>query len=193
MPSPKLSLQAEPPERSSVVDDTPRAMSPREERRVIEPRTAARRQRRSARMRLRASSSGQALVEFALVVPMALLLFVGIIEVSHYYYARLTLRHSVLEATRFAVTGSQLEDAESGDTLTRAESITRILQSAAPALPVDLERLSIEPPDGGGPGEIVRLSATYSYGFSLPLIRKFFPERVEFTVTSAMKNEPIFQ
>jgi hypothetical protein len=132
-------------------------------------------------------------VEFALVVPMALLLFVGIIEVGHYYYARLTLRHSVLEATRFAVTGSQLQDPESGDTLTRAESISRILRLAAPALPVDLERLSIEPPDGGGPGEIVRLSATYSYGFSLPLIRQFFPERLEFTVSSAMKNEPIFQ
>jgi hypothetical protein len=160
---------------------------------VDESGGTARRRGLAGRARLGRSASGQALVEFALVVPMALLLFVGIIEVSHYYYARLTLRHSVLEATRFAVTGSLLEDPESGDTLTRAESITRILRSAAPALPVDLERLSIEPPDGGGPGDIVRLSATYSYGFSLPLIRRFFPERLEFTVTSAMKNEPIFQ
>jgi hypothetical protein len=123
---------------------------------------------------------------------MALLLFVGIIEVSHYYYARLTVRHSVLEASRFAVTGNQIEDGETGDTLSRSESIVQILQAASPTVPVDLEQLVIDPEDGGGPGEIVRISATYQYDFSLPLISRFFPEGLEFTISTAMKNEPFF-
>lgn len=117
----------------------------------------------------------------------------GIFELSSYFYARLTLRHSVLEASRFAITGSQMEDEESGDTLSRAASIARAFQRAAPTVPVDLESLLIDPPDGGQPGEIVTISATYRYEFFLPLVDQFFPSGVEFTVKTAMRNEPSFQ
>ena len=148
---------------------------------------------RTGLRRLRGCPAGQALVEFALVVPIVLLLFVGIFEVGHYYFARLSLRHSVLEAGRYAVTGNQLIDEETGDTVSRAASIEHMLRRAAPTVPVDLERIVILPPDGGAPGEIVRVSATYSYAFSLPMIGKFFPEGLDFTVSTAMKNEPFFR
>ena len=132
-------------------------------------------------------------MEFALVVPMVLLLFMGIFEVSNYFYARLTVRHSVMEASRFAVTGAQVEDPASGDTLSRAASIAEVFRRAAPTVPVDLEQLAITPPDGGQPGEIVTIVATYRYDFSLPLVDQFFPEGLEFTVRTAMRNEPSFQ
>ena len=127
------------------------------------------------------------------MIPMVLLLFMGIFEVSSYFYTRLTLRHSVMEASRFAVTGSRVADEASGDTLSRAASIAEIYRRAAPTVPVDLERLTIDPPDGGQPGEIVTVAATYSYDFSLPLVDQFFPDGLEFTVTTAMRNEPSFQ
>lgn len=124
---------------------------------------------------------------------MVLLLFMGIFELGNYFYARLTLRHSVLEASRFAITGSRMEDEATGDTLTRAASIAEVFRRATPTVPVDLERLAIDPPDGGAPGEIVTVSATYRYDFSLPLVDQFFPDGVEFTVKTAMRNEPSFQ
>ena len=136
---------------------------------------------------------GQSLVEFALVIPMVLLLFLGVFEISTYFYTRLTLRHSVMEASRFAITGARIEDEISGDTLSRAESIAEIYRRAAPTVPVDLEALVIDPPDGGQPGEIVVVTATYSYDFSLPLVDQFFPDGVEFNVRTAMRNEPSFQ
>ena len=194
------------PSRNAILEDQIKVLSkrmrnPRSEFRAArdhsgaagcEPDVAEPRPKRTLRARGGRGTAGQALVEFALVVPMALLLFVGILEMSHYYFARMTLRHSVLEATRFAITGSQVEDPESGDTLSRGESIVHILQAASPTMAIDMESLVIEPPNGGGPGEIVRISATYQYGFSLPLIGKFFPEGLDFTVSTAMKNEPYF-
>lgn len=136
---------------------------------------------------------GQSLVEFALLIPLVLLLFLGIFEISSYFYTRMTLRHSVMEASRFAITGAQVEDESSGEPMTRAASIAEVYRRAAPTVAVDLERLTIDPADGGQPGDIVTISATYSYDFTLPMVDQFFPDGLEFTVKTAMRNEPSFQ
>lgn len=80
------------------------------------------------------SESGQGLVEFVLVIPLVLLLFFGIFQFAHYYSTRLSLRHTVREAARFAVTGNVLQDS-TGQNLTRERSIQQIILSASPHLP----------------------------------------------------------
>ena len=64
---------------------------------------------------MRRNTSGQSLVEFAIVLPLLLLVFFGIFEFGRFYFTKLTLQHAVREATRFAITGNVLADPETGD------------------------------------------------------------------------------
>jgi PKD repeat protein len=48
---------------------------------------------------------GQGLVEFALILPLLLLMFFGIIEFGRIFQAYLTVQHAAREAARYAVTG----------------------------------------------------------------------------------------
>lgn len=142
--------------------------------------------------RMRGKPRGTATVEFVMTMPMVLLLFVGIFEFSRHYYVRLNVRNAVAEAARFAATGQTLLDAE-GEEMTRAESIVSVIISRARGLNLDVDGIVIEPADGGGPDEIVRIQAGYRFEFmAAPLIGQFAPPVIEFTVATTFKNEPVF-
>lgn len=137
--------------------------------------------------------AGQGLAEFVLAAPILLLLIFGILEFGRHYYTRLTLRHAVAEAARFAVTGNQLTDPESGEPIPRAESIRQVIAARTDRLGLEPEQITLDPPDGGGPEEIVRIDVRYRFEFILPPVARFFPDRsVEFTISTAMRNEPFF-
>lgn len=137
-----------------------------------------------------ASSSGQGLLEFALVLPLVLFLFFGVFEFGRFFYAKLTLQHAVAEAARFAVTGNVLADTL-GNPLTRANSIVQVITRSAQNLDVDLDRVVINPADGGGPSDLVTISASFSFKFVIPGYDKLTPDgELEFQVSTAMKNEP---
>ena len=53
--------------------------------------------------RLRRNEKGQALVEFALVMPILLLLLCGIIDFGWIYYNQITLNNAAREGARYAV------------------------------------------------------------------------------------------
>ena len=134
---------------------------------------------------------GSALVEMALVTPMLLVLFASIFEFGRMFHTRLTARHAVIEATRFAVTGNQLTDEDTGDAIDRATSIRRIVSERAYGLPVVPESIVIDPADGGGPEDVVRITLNYSYDYSLPGFMDVLPE-MRFSVAAAMRNEPFY-
>lgn len=142
--------------------------------------------------RLIRCSRGSAMVEMALVTPMLLMLFASIFEFGRMFHTRLTARHAVIEATRFAITGNQLTDEESGDALDRATSIRRMVTQSAYTLPVTPESIDIDPADGGGPEDIVRITLTYSYDYALPGFMDVLPH-MTFTVATAMRNEPFYE
>ena len=136
------------------------------------------------------SSSGQGLVEFALVLPLVLFLFFGVFEFGRFFFARMTMQHAVAEATRFAVTGNVLSDTL-GDPMTRAKSIIQVIAKNARDLDVDVDRIVIDPSDAGGPGDVVRVSASFTFQFIVPGYNKLTPDgELEFQVSTAMKNEP---
>lgn len=54
---------------------------------------------------MRRNGKGQALTEFALILPLLLLLLLGIIEASRAIWAYITVQQAAREATRYAVTG----------------------------------------------------------------------------------------
>ena len=155
---------------------------------VIAHKVGMKIRRRGSKNRDRA---GQAIVEFALAVPIVLFIVFSAFEMGFYFFSKVTVRHSVLEATRFAVTGNKL--IVQGDTLSRADAIVYIIQSKAQDIQVDLDGIQVDPPDGGGPEDLVRISVTYRYVFWLPFMDAFFPEgSTDFTVSTVMKNEPFF-
>ena len=138
----------------------------------------------------RRCSRGSALVEMALVMPMLLVLFGSVFEFGRVFHTRLTARHAVIEATRFAVTGNLLTDS-AGMPVDRAASIRRIVAERAYTLPITPQAIVIDPADGGGPEEVVRVTLTYSYEYSLPGFMDVLPA-LQFTVAAAMRNEPFF-
>ncbi len=128
-----------------------------------------------------------------MALPLVLMLLAGIFEFGRHFYTRLTLRHAVAEAARFAVTGNVLIDPQTGQPMTRATSIVQVLVDRARDLQVDVSRIRLTPPDGGQPGQIVQITATYRYHFVMAPIARFFgPGFVDFTVSTAMMNEPSF-
>ena len=143
--------------------------------------------RRSFMSRLRRSQSGSGLVEFGVVFPLLMIVFLGIFEFSRHFYTRLTIRHAVAEATRFAVTGTVLTDPNTGTPLSRVESIKRVITEAASQLSVDVNNISIA---DGGPEQIVQVSVTFNYVYALPYMDHLAP--VDFTISTAMRNEPYF-
>lgn len=116
-----------------------------------------------------AACSGQAMVEFALIVPIFVLMLVGLFDVGRAVYAYNTVNNAAREAGRLAIV-DQYED----------HVVDRAVDAAAG---IDIERddvsVSYELPNGGacthvGEDEIVRCVAVvavpYVYEAATPLI-----------------------
>ncbi len=144
--------------------------------------------------RMRRNTSGQSLVEFAIVLPLLLLVFLGIFEFGRFYFTKLTLQHAVREATRFAITGNVLADPETGDPMDRVNSIVRVILDNTKNLDVDLDGVTITPADGGGPEDIVRVRVDFQYDLTVPLIQNIVPDgHVNFSFSTAMRNEAFYE
>jgi hypothetical protein len=128
-----------------------------------------------------------------LAIPLVLFLFFGIFELGRHYYTRLTLQDAVAQAARFAVTGRSLDDPDNPDAqLTRAESIEHVITQSAVNLGVTVEQITIEPPDGGAPADVVRVGVQYEYEFLFAPIGQLLSPLKNIVITTAMKNEPAF-
>jgi Flp pilus assembly protein TadG len=133
--------------------------------------------------------SGQALVEFTLVLPLLLVLFFSIMEFSLYFYTRVSLRHVVRESARFAVTGNVLSDS-AGKPMSRAKSVEYMILTGAPAVKLTSSNITMTPADGGGPGQVVRINVSYAYTAKLPPFALLFPNgRLMINVATVTKNE----
>jgi hypothetical protein len=141
---------------------------------------------------MKTKNKGQGLVEFALILPLLLLVVFLIIEAARAFQAWNMLRNSAEDAVRYAVTGQQ----ESG--ISRLESIKTQAVDAVRGLPISVVEVDGEPyinydtPDAlivrvfggnppeddnpGGPGERVLVEACYNFRLLTP----FFADRAPF-------------
>lgn len=142
--------------------------------------------------RVRRCTRGSALVEMALVTPLLLVLFSAVFEFGRMFHTRLTARHAVIEATRYAVTGNQRTDPDTGEPIDRPTSIKQVLSERAYTLPVVPDAVTISPADGGGPEEVVTVTLTYTYDYAMPGFMDVLPA-MQFTVAASMRNEPYFE
>ncbi len=139
------------------------------------------------------SLRGQGLVEFVLALPVFVILFFGIYEFSRYYSTRLWIRNAVAEGARFAATGNELIDEETGDPLGRSVSIRNTILSKVSRFGVTGGDITLDPADGGGPEDVVTVSLEYEYEVAIPLIERVIGRDVlEFSIATSMRNEPFF-
>jgi Flp pilus assembly protein TadG len=142
-------------------------------------------------------SSGNSIVEAAIITPLMLLLTFAIIDFSSLFYAYMALENGVSQAARFAITGN----VNNGQT--REQSIRAAMRDATPTLTLADSAFAFShmPPGGtvwesgtGDPGDISRVTVTYPWELMTPLVNVFFPSgRLVINVESAMLNEPRFE
>jgi Flp pilus assembly protein TadG len=141
------------------------------------------------------STCGTTLLEFALVLPIFVLLLLAIADFARLFYVEMTLQNAVREAGRYAITGNHVPDPNhQGQTLSRVKSITQIAQQAAMGLDVsNLQIVSVNGGSGnaGGPGDTVTISLATNLKLLTPIIAQFFKNGVySFTVSVSFRNEP---
>jgi hypothetical protein len=122
-------------------------------------------------------------VEFALVLPVFLILILGIVDFGRYFFVQHTIQYATREGARFALVG------KSTGGLDRTSSIVRVIKHyAAPAVDPDDLSIAIFPvtdsygdpdnwqdtQDAGHPGAIMRVRTKYPLYFLTPIIGDFF-------------------
>ncbi len=141
---------------------------------------------------LLARRRGQSLVEFAFAIPIAVFLLLSVVEMGRHFYTRATVRHAVLEASRYAITGQTLIDPNTGQPMTRGASIKQVLIDKATSLNVDVDDITINPPGGGNPDDLVTITLDYQYQFGGGMLPSWFPSTMLISVSTTVKNEPLF-
>jgi len=155
-------------------------------------------------LRLLRDVSGVNLLEAAIITPLLLIITFGIVDFASMFYAYLALENGVSLATRYAVTGNQMDDPSNpGTVLSRTDSIKLAMRQATPTLTIPDGAFSFSHlPQGsttwvggvGGPNDIEKVTVQYTWNLMTPLIRPFFPGgMIQIQVDSAMKNEGRFQ
>ena len=125
---------------------------------------------------------GTTVVEFALVLPLFLMLIFAIVDFGWYFF----VQHTVQFATR---EGTRLAQVLSGDPETRIEAIiTKIQENASLAINPDKLHIYIYPvdpsnpvdqeiQDAGDPGDYMRVRTTYTYQSLTPMISPLFKDK----------------
>lgn len=143
---------------------------------------------------------GQAVVETTFAFLIFLLMFYSIVEFSHLLYAKLTLQHALRETGRYMVTGRTASDKQGKD-IPRAAAILNVFCSNLIATGLKcpdfgpqfnltcLDKPCTEP--GGGPEQMVLVTATFNKQPLFPFFRQFFSAQgLKMQLSTTWKNEP---
>jgi len=144
------------------------------------------------------SQKGQTVVELGLIFLVFVATFFPILEYSHVFYVRLTLRHSLREAGRYMVTG--LADAGNpgtSETYSRGDAIESVFERFRKGTGAHMKEFTLNPANGGGPGELVTITARFDKPLFMKMFSAFFPGigncqagRVCFDMNVTFRNEP---
>lgn len=141
---------------------------------------------------------GATVVEFALIVPLLLILLMAIIELGALFWVNMTMQHAVREGARYAITGRLDLDPNPNpaDRLRPAAIAEKIKLSSLGLYDSVVSDMLVTDPDGnvlvgfGGSGETLVIKLECSWPLLTPLIRPFFDGGTyNFEVSSTMRNE----
>lgn len=149
-------------------------------------------------MRLFRTERGSAVVEFAFVLPVILLLTMFLIEGGSMVRGWLTVQKSAQMAVRFATTGQGDEEGQRLSLIKEeAKKLESSLPGLSPAMQVDVcsrPGLDMAAPcagdDPGGPCQMVEVRTSFSYAPFTPLFAAVLPPALTIEGTERGINEP---
>lgn len=121
---------------------------------------------------------GQSMVEFALVLPIMLLLMMGMVDFSRMLGVYLILQHSAREGARLGITGA-----------TDSEIVSRVQGTATTLAPSALT-VTITPAQGSRTsGSDLTVKCQYPYKLMTPLVSSIVGGTVNLTFTTTYRME----
>jgi Flp pilus assembly protein TadG len=144
---------------------------------------------------------GSAVVEMAIIAPIAFLLLIGVIEYSIIFYTTLTMQYAVREGARYAITGRTDKDPATSNQQRYLAVVQAIktnsmgmYDSVAPVISVNNTTYASSSAYSanmfGSAGDIVVLRLDCTWKLATPLVAAFFPNgEYKFTVAATMQNE----
>ena len=143
---------------------------------------------------------GQSAVEFALVVPIFLILVFGVMDFGRLLFVQENIQEAVDVGARYGSTGNHQSgtDPTTGQPYTRVASIDNDIEQLASVSTSMGTTLSIQissvlggAGNAGGPQDLETISVTATVPVMTPLISRFFPKgQFTFTSSATIKNEP---
>ena len=136
-------------------------------------------------LRYKKDENGQGLVEFAIILPLFLLLVMGIIQFGIILNGQITLTSASREGARLAVVTDPNE--ADADNLIRAR-----VDSAAVALLLDINQININrnvEDENGDPTDMLSVSVVGEVPIIVPVFNIFTGSEVELTGESKMRIE----
>jgi len=116
------------------------------------------------------SIRGQSLVEFALVLPILVILIFGIIDFGMGLRSYISLTNATREGARFAAVGNVPGSYPGDCTGTVNKTVVGRVCTAIEGLDLaEVDIVSVEYPNGQAPGNSVIVSAQYTYNYITPL------------------------
>lgn len=139
--------------------------------RCIHPAYAGQEPRKSLHLRhIWRGGRGQSLVEFAMVLPLLLILVFGIIDFSMGLRSYISLTNATREGARFAAVGNPAGAYPADcDGTSNTSAVGRVCVSLDGLDLADMQGVSVTYPSGQNPGSEVLVSAEYTYNYITPL------------------------
>jgi len=123
--------------------------------------------------------SGQALVELALVLPLFLLLLFGLIQMSIFGYAYISVNNAAREAVRFASVGGKT-DSDIIDMINESTILTDLdIQFSPPENPLAVRQS----------GDEVTVNISYPVSLIVPIAEAIFPNPFIIKASLSMRIE----
>ena len=136
------------------------------------------------------SGRGQSTVELAFAFPLLMLVFFAVVEFSHLFYVRVTLQHALRQAGRYAVTGQGQDpiDADARIEAIRTRFCDYLIGTGLPCPTTFGGNFAINPVDGGGPGDTVTITATFTRPWFTVLFNQFAAGGINLSVSTTWVN-----
>lgn len=127
---------------------------------------------------LNTNEKGQSMVEFALIVPVLLLIIIGIIEFGFLFSGYLTLSNASREVSRSVSLGAN----DSNATIRAKDAAVNLIPEKV--------LVSITPNDSNRKqGDLVTIVITYEYDFLTPFIEKLLGDNFLLRVETSVRVE----
>jgi hypothetical protein len=147
-------------------------------------------------MRIFRSEEGQTLVEFAISFVVFIYLVFAVFDFGHLFFVEMEVQNAIQEAARYGSTGNHLPDPNNpGHYLSRVTSIIDTLEANASGVqfagPPQVSSAVGGSGSGGGPGDMLTVSATVNMPLMTPVIARIFPNgQYTFNASITVLNEP---